>query len=151
MKRTTAGGQTRVDKVLSGAEILELQSLVRKVPISDEMIRYVLRVTRATRISKDEAPEFIREWLAWGAGPRASQYLILGAKARAVLRGRTYVAAEDIQAIAHPVLRHRILTNFSAEAEGITADTIIDRLIAETPVNESGALKDGRVPKVIGS
>jgi MoxR-like ATPase len=151
MKRTTAGLQSKVQQVLSGAEILQLQAMVRKVPIADEMIRYVLRLTRATRLQKEEAPTFIREWLAWGAGPRASQYLILGAKARAVLRGRTYVAAEDIQSVAHPVLRHRILTNFSAEAEGVTSDTIVDRLLRETPVNESGTLKDARVPKVLGS
>ncbi len=151
MKRTTTEVQAKVDRVLAGPEILQLQSLVRKVPISDEVIRYVLRLTRATRVQKDEAPGFIKEWLAWGAGPRASQYLILGGKARAVLHGRYHVAAEDIQAVAHPVLRHRILTNFSAEAEGITSDDIVDRLIRETPVSDSGTLKDGRVPKVLGS
>ena len=151
MKRTTVGVQEKVGQVLSGSEILNLQTIVRKVPIADEVIRYVLRLTRATRVQKDESPEFIREWLAWGAGPRASQYLILGGKARAVLHGRTHVAAEDIQAVAHPVLRHRMLTNFSAEAEGITSDGIVDRLIEETPVNESGTLKDGRIPNVLGS
>ncbi|MBI4583956.1 MAG: MoxR family ATPase [Planctomycetes bacterium] len=151
MKRTTTAISEKVAPVLAGEDILKLQSIVRKVPIADEVIRYVLRLTRATRAQKPEAPSFIKEWLAWGAGPRASQYLILGAKARALLHGRSYVAAEDIQAVAHPVLRHRILTNFSAEAEGINSDNIIDRLIQENPVNESGMLKDGRVAKVLGS
>ena len=151
MKRTTAGTPEPVQSVLSGADIQRLQEVVRKVPISDDVIRYVLRLTRATRVRKDEAPEFITEWLAWGAGPRASQYLILGGKARALLHGRSYVSVEDVQAVAHPVLRHRILTNFSAEAEGINSDAIIDRLVAETPVNESSALADGRAANVLGS
>jgi MoxR-like ATPase len=150
MQRTTALEEAKVDQVLSGPDILRLQEIVRRVPISDEMIRYVLRLTRATRVSKPEAPQFVKDLLAWGAGPRASQYLILGGKARALLHGRHYVAAEDIRAVAHPVLRHRILTNFSAEAEGITSDKIIDRLLAETDVNASGVLKDPRVPKVLG-
>jgi MoxR-like ATPase len=153
MKRTTAGITDVVGQVLNGEEIERLQAIVRKVPISDEMIRYVLRLTRATRVQKPEAPDFIKEWLAWGAGPRASQYLILGGKARALLHGRNYVAAEDIQAVAHPVLRHRIVTNFSAEAEGITSDKIIDRLLdpKEIPQSESQTLKDGRAPRVLGS
>ena len=151
MKRTTAGVTGEVGQVLSGEEIKRLQSIVRKVPISDEMIRYVLRMTRATRVQKPEAPEFVKEWLAWGAGPRASQYLILGGKARALLHGRNYVSAEDIQAVAHPVLRHRIVTNFSAEAEGITSDKIVDRLISDVPQSESQTLKDGRTPRVLGS
>ena len=151
MRRTTAGADAAISNVLSGEEIQKLQSLVRKVPISDDVIRYVLRLTRATRVRKDEAPDFIKEWLAWGAGPRASQYLILGGKARALLYGRDYVAAEDIQAVAHPVLRHRILTNFSAEAEGITSDKIIDRLIEEIPVDNPSSMKDGRTSSVLGS
>ncbi len=151
MRRTTAGTDAAISNVLSGEEIQKLQSLVRKVPISDDVIRYVLRLTRATRVRKDEAPDFIKEWLAWGAGPRASQYLILGGKARALLYGRDYVACEDIQAVAHPVLRHRILTNFSAEAEGITSDKIIDRLIEEIPVDNPSSLKDGRTSSVLGS
>ena len=137
--------------VVSGEEILRLQELVRKVPVTDEMIRYVLRLTRATRVTKDEAPEYLKEWLAWGAGPRASQFLILGAKARAILHGRHFVSAEDIQAVAYPVLRHRILTNFSAEAEGVTSEGIIERLLNEIPVSETRSLKDARTPRVLGS
>ena len=128
-----------VQEILNGDEIRELQAIVRKVPVADEVIRYVLRLTRATRINKEEAPEYIKDWLAWGAGPRASQYLILGAKARAVLYGRNHVSAEDVQAVAYPVLRHRILTNFSAEAEGVSPETIIARLIEDTPVHDTGA------------
>ena len=139
MKRTTVGVEAEVEEILSGEEIMGLQEIVRKVPVADEVIRYVLRLTRATRINKDEAPEYIKGWLAWGAGPRASQYLILGAKARAVLYGRNHVSAEDVQAVAYPVLRHRILTNFSAEAEGVSPEAIIDRLVEETPIHDTGA------------
>ena len=139
MKRTTVGAEAEVEEILSGEEIMGLQEIVRKVPVADEVIRYVLRLTRATRINKDEAPEYIKGWLAWGAGPRASQYLILGAKARAVLYGRNHVSAEDVQAVAYPVLRHRILTNFSAEAEGVSPEAIIDRLLEETPIHDTGA------------
>ncbi len=139
MKRTTVGVEAEVEEILSGEEIMGLQEIVRKVPVADEVIRYVLRLTRATRINKDEAPEYIKNWLAWGAGPRASQYLILGAKARAVLYGRNHVSAEDVQAVAYPVLRHRILTNFSAEAEGVSPEAIIDRLVEETPIHDTGA------------
>ena len=138
MKRTTIGQEAAVEEILNGEEIIQLQEIVRRVPVADEVIRYVLRLTRATRITKDEAPEYIKDWLAWGAGPRASQYLILGAKARAVLYGRNHVSAEDVQAVAYPVLRHRILTNFSAEAEGVSPETIIGRLIEDTPVHDTG-------------
>ena len=151
MRRTTVSEQAEVTAVVSGEEILKLQEIVRKVPITDEIIRYVLRLTRATRVSKEEAPDYLKDWLAWGAGPRASQFLILGGKARAILHGRIYVSTEDIRAVAYPVLRHRILTNFSAEAEGITSQTIIERLIKETPVNETKSLTDGTTPRVLGS
>ena len=128
---------------------MELQGIVRRVPIADEVLDYALRLARATRITTDAAPEWAKEWLAWGAGPRASQNLVLGAKARAILAGRNYVAGEDIRAVAHPVLRHRIITSFSAEAEGITSDTVIDRLLDEIRPNDSDALNDGKLPKVI--
>ncbi len=151
MRRTTVTQDADVQAIVSGEEILQLQELVRRVPVTDEMIRYVLRLTRATRISKDEAPDYLKEWLQWGAGPRASQFLILGGKARAILHGRTYVSPEDIQAVAYPVLRHRLLTNFSAEADGITSQTIIERLVKETPVNETRSLKGSGTPRVLGS
>ncbi len=131
MKRTTTGDRVQLDKVLDAAEILELQRLVRRVPVADDVIRYALGLTRATRVSTTEAPKSVRDHISWGAGPRAGQYLVLGGKARAILAGRSHVTYDDIRKVAHPVLRHRILTNFAAEAEGITSDTIIDRLLEE--------------------
>ena len=129
MRRTTSATASALDAILDGDEIQRLQEIVRKVPISDHVTRYAMRLTRATRLRTPDAPEFINEWLSWGAGPRACQYLILGGKARALLHGRHHVSTEDIDGVAHPVLRHRLITNFNAEAEGITTDKVIDRLI----------------------
>src|SRR5262249_46014920 len=123
----------QVEQVLSAADILELQELVRKVPVAPYVIRYALRFTRLTRKDKGDVPDFVRNYVTWGAGPRATQYLVLGAKARAVLHGRYYVACEDIRAVAAPVLRHRIITNFNAEAEGIKPDDIVARLANVIP------------------
>ena len=133
IQNTTSGKDATVDRVLTAAEILTLQQTVRRVPVADHVVNYALELTRRTRVHTDEAPDFVKRWLAWGAGPRASQYLILGAKARAVLSGRTYVSGEDVRAVAHPVLRHRIICNFGAEAEGVTTDAVIDRLIETVP------------------
>ncbi len=119
--------------MLRGEQILELQKLVRKVPVTDHVIHYTLALVRQTRIGEPGVPKFIRDWLSWGAGPRAVQNLILGGKARALLYGRAHVQTEDIQALAYPVLRHRILTNFTAASEGITTDTVIKKLLEETP------------------
>ncbi|MEE2890097.1 MAG: MoxR family ATPase [Planctomycetota bacterium] len=132
MQRTTGGTQADVQPVFDGNRILELQSLVRSVPIADDLVRYALRLTRATRVRTDEAPDFVRRHVEWGAGPRAGQYLVLGAKASAVLAGRPYVTGDDIRRVALPVLRHRIVTNFAAEAEGVTSDDIINKLLEET-------------------
>ncbi len=151
MKMTTTTQDMSLDAVLTGKDIIELQSIVRKVPIADHVINYAMKFARMTRIHKGEAPDFIREWVSWGAGPRAIQYLILGGKARAILMGRYYVSTEDIRAAAHPVLRHRVLTNFSAEAEGITSDTIVDKLIEIIPDKQSEVMSDGRLPDVFGS
>ncbi len=151
MKMTTTFQQNVISPVLTGEDIKHLQSVVRKVPISDHVISYAMKFARYTRILKGEAPDFIREWVSWGAGPRAIQYLILGGKARAILMGRYYVSTEDIRAVAHPVLRHRILTNFSAEAEGVTPDTIVDKLIEIIPDKQSEVMSDGRLPDVFGS
>src|SRR5262249_54963690 len=129
MRRTTSAHDSKIEPVLSGTEIMKLQDIVRRVPIADHVIHYAMRLARATRVRTNDAPDFCKEWLSWGAGPRASQYLILGGKARAVLHGRHHVATEDIAAVAHPVLRHRIITNFNAEAEGVTPDKIVDRLL----------------------
>ncbi len=149
LRRTTEITESKVESVLGGEEIKELQQIVRRVPIADQVLDYAMRLARKTRLTSSEAPEWIKEWLSWGAGPRASQNLVLGGKARALLQGRFYVSAEDIRAVAYPVLRHRLVTSFSAEAEGITSDTVIARLLEETNPNDSAALDDGSLPKVI--
>ena len=149
LRRTTEDRDTDVQAILSAEEIFELQNIVRRVPIADAVLDYALQLTRCTRLTTDDSPEWIKEWLQWGAGPRASQNLVLGAKARALLEGRFYVSAEDIRAVAKPVLRHRLITSFAAEAEGITTDKVIERLLDEIQPNESQALADGKLPKVI--
>jgi len=148
MRLTTSTAQPDLAKVLSQQEILDLQGTVRRVPVADPVLRYAVRLVRATRLDSDEAPAFIKESLAWGAGPRATQNLILGGKARALLQGRFYVSSEDVRAVAHPVLRHRLITNYSAEAEGITSDKLVDRLLETIrPDQDDGA----RLPEVFGS
>jgi MoxR-like ATPase len=118
-----------VKKVLSPQRIIELQDLVRRVPAAEHVIRFAVRLVRASRPRHASATEFAKKWVNWGAGPRASQYLILGAKARAVLRGRYAASCEDIRAIAPPILQHRIIPNFHAEAEGITSLKVIEQLL----------------------
>ena len=149
VRRTTEERTTDIKAVLGAEDIEALQAIVRKVPIADAVLEYALRLTRQTRLTTSDAPAWVKEWLQWGAGPRASQNLVLGAKAHALLQGRFYVAAEDIRAVAKPVLRHRLITSFAAEADGITTDKVVDRLLAETPANDSQALADGKLPKVI--
>jgi MoxR-like ATPase len=149
LRRTTEDRTTDIKPVIGAEEIFALQAIVRRVPIADAVLEYALRLTRQTRLTTGEAPAWIKDWLAWGAGPRASQNLVLGAKAHALLQGRFYVAAEDIRAVAKPVLRHRLITSFAAEADGVTTDKVVDRLLQETPANESQALADGKLPKVI--
>ena len=134
---TTALFSTEVDKVLSGEEIVRLQEIVRRVPVPPHVIEYALRLVRATRVGEGDVPDFVNEWVTWGAGPRAVQYLLLGGKAGAALDGRTFVTTGDVRAVAHPVMRHRIITNFQAESEGVTPDVIIDRII-ETVADASG-------------
>ena len=125
---TTAAYEPEIEPVITGEEVLRIQQVVRKVPIAEAIVDYAVELNRQTRPASD-APDFIQDWVQWGAGPRASQYLVLGAKARAILHGRYHVAYEDIKAVAVPVLRHRILTNFNAEADGITSSDIIGRLL----------------------
>ncbi len=148
VEMTTRPMETDYAEVLTGREILEIQDVVRRVPISEHVVRYVLRLVRATRVTTDEALDTVRERVAWGAGPRASQFLVLASKARALLHGRMYVATEDVKAIAHPVLRHRIITTYGAEAEGWTTDRLIDDLLERTPVGESETLRDEQRPHV---
>jgi len=135
---TTADIKAEVQQVLSGDDILRLQDLVRRVPIAPHLIHFALRIVRATRVLEDDCPEFVRESISWGAGPRGVQNLLLGCKARAVLEGRSYATTDDLRAVAKPVLRHRIITNFNAESTGITPDDIIDRLLAEIPERSDG-------------
>jgi len=150
-KQTTSTGEAEVEPVLSGQEILELQQIVRQVPVTDHVVDYALALVRQTRVDQPGCPEFINNWLSWGAGPRAVQFLLLGGKARALLSGRTHVSTEDIQALAAPVLRHRIVTNFSAESEGVTPDTVIERLVAETPSKEGELTSDPRLQKIFAA
>jgi MoxR-like ATPase len=128
VEMTTAEFRPAIERVLSATDILDMQAIVRKVPVAPYVIRYAMKFTRLTRKDKGEVPDFIKDYVTWGAGPRASQFLILAAKARAVLHGRFHVACEDVRAVAAPVLRHRIITNFNAEAEGIKPDEIVRRL-----------------------
>jgi MoxR-like ATPase len=150
VRLTTSVHRPVVTKVLSGAEILQLQELVRKVPIADHVSRYAIRLTRNSRRAKD-GPDFVRDYVSWGAGPRASQYLVLAAKARAVLHGRYHVSTEDIRSVAGPALRHRIITNFNAEAEGLKPDDIVSRLIQSIPVDDHEAEQSGKLPKIFKS
>jgi len=130
---TTRFGAAEVRQVLRARDILWIQQLVRQIPSTDHVVDYAVDLARATRPNEPESPDFVKDWLAWGAGPRAVQYLLLGAKARAILNGRYAVQADDIRALAHPVLRHRVFTNFNADAEGVTVDQIIDKLLETVP------------------
>jgi len=151
VKRTTADFEPTVTPTLTGEQILNLQKIVRRVPVADHVVRYAMQLARLTRPNKPDAPPFIREYISWGAGPRASQYLTLGAKARAVLNGRFYAGCDDVRAVAAPVLRHRIITNFNAEAEGIKPDDVVDRLIDTIAVEEDEAAARGKLPEVFRS
>ena len=132
VRQTTIANNVNIEKVLGYDEWINLQALVRRVPVADSVIRYAMQFARLTR-QGDQMPDFVKQYVSWGAGPRASQYLVLGAKARAILHGRPYVSIEDVQSVAAPVLRHRILTNFNAEAEGIRPDDIVKKLMALIP------------------
>jgi MoxR-like ATPase len=152
LRLTTEPSAVELDKILDGAEILAIQELVRGVVVSKHIIDYALRLSRSTRVRGRNAEPlpFVSEWVNWGAGPRASQYLILGAKARAIMAGRAQVEPEDVRAVMAPVMRHRIITNFSAEAEGITPDAIVERLLEEIPADATEHLDDGELPRVLG-
>jgi len=151
VRQTTSETVPQVEKVLTFDDVKSLQSIVRKVPVADHVIRYALQFARLTRRDQENRPDFVEQYVSWGAGPRASQYLILGAKARAILKGRTYAGTEDVKAVAAPVLRHRIITNFNAEAEGVTPDEIVRRLADIIPTDPSRARVSGRLPEVFKS
>jgi MoxR-like ATPase len=146
VRSTTAVQDHVFEHVVTGSDLVAFQRLVRKVPVSEPVLRYAVNLVRASRPAEKEgasllpdgAPPFVKEWVSYGASVRAAQYLILGGKARALMRGRTHVSFDDVRALAHPVLRHRILTNFHAESERVTTDRIIDRLLEAVPVPKSG-------------
>jgi MoxR-like ATPase len=161
VRQTTVETVAGVEKILSREEVKSLQSIVRRIPAADHVIQYAMQFARLTRHASSpplqkggpgrvtpatDIPDFIAEYVSWGAGPRASQFLVLGAKARAALHGRTYVSTDDVRAVARPVLRHRIITNFNAEAEGLTPDHIIERLIEVIPSDPSEARLRGLPP-----
>jgi MoxR-like ATPase len=136
LSTTTRSDKPEVRKVLSGRAIVNLQKLVGSVAVSEYIVKYVARLVRATRPKDDSAPQFVRDLVDWGAGPRAGQFLIQGGKALAAMEGRFSVAIDDVQKIATPVLRHRISTNFQAQAEGMSSESVVERLLKEIPVPE---------------
>jgi MoxR-like ATPase len=152
VRQTTEESDRSVEPIFGAEEIHELQRIVRRVPVADSVIEYAMRLARQTRVDGGESsPDFVKEYVAWGAGPRACQFLVLGAKARALLQGRNLVSAEDIKSVAHPVLRHRILTNFHADAKGFGPDRIIDRLLETTPTEAGPESAHGELRKVLRS
>jgi MoxR-like ATPase len=129
--RTTAQAAPEIEARFSGDNVLRFHEMVRKVPVADEIVRYAVRLAAATRPGQKNAPAFINDWVTWGAGTRAGQFLVLGGKARALLKGRSHVTTEDIRTLAYPVLRHRVLLNYKAEAEGARVEQVIERLLKE--------------------
>jgi MoxR-like ATPase len=138
VRSTTAIQSHEFEHAVTGADIVAFQKLVRKVPVADPVLKYAVDLARTSRPSENGAPEFITKWVSYGASVRAAQYLILGAKARALMSGNYHVSFDDIKALAHPVLRHRILTNFHAESEQVTTDQLVDQLLEAVPVPQSG-------------
>jgi MoxR-like ATPase len=129
VKATTSQISPTLKHVMTGDEIIEYQDLVRKVPVAENVVAFAVKLATMTRPKNEGAPQFIRDWLTWGAGPRASQYLILGAKTRAILSGRHTPDIDDVRRLALPVLRHRIVPNFNAEADGVSAEAIVEKLV----------------------
>ena len=128
---TTTSKPEPIKPLFSGEDVLKFHDVVRKVPVAEEVARYAVKLAASSRPGQTGTPEFVNEWVSWGAGLRAAQTLVLGGKARALLHGRSHVTIEDIQALAHPALRHRVLVGYKAEAEGVTVDDVVDRLIKE--------------------
>jgi MoxR-like ATPase len=150
-RRTTGQNKTTIEPVLSGEEILSLQEFIRSIEVSENVIRYALAIVRQTRVGQDGVPDFVRDQVAWGAGPRAVQFLILGAKARAAMSGRSYVDTSDVQFCAKPVLRHRMVVNFAAESDGVTSDAVVDKIISVTPTAQDELLRDARFQRILAS
>ena len=129
VKRTTAGKAKPIEPLFTGEDVLSFHDVVRRVPIAEDVVRYAVKLASASRPGQPDTPDFVKQWVSWGAGLRAGQYLVLGAKTRALLAGRAHVSVEDIKALVHAVLRHRILINYRAEAEGVNVERVIDRLL----------------------
>jgi MoxR-like ATPase len=138
IRTTTAIQEPQFDRPVTGADLVSFQRLVRRVPVADSVLRYALAVVRASRPKSPTCPDTIKKWVAFGGSVRAAQYLVLAGKARALTSGRYHVTFDDIRALAHPVLRHRVLTNFHAQSEGVTSDLLVDRLLEAVPVPRSG-------------
>ncbi len=136
VRSVTGDDEPEPKEVIDASAILEFQHVVRRIPVSEHVFNYAVTLARATRPDESDAPEFVRKFMAWGAGPRASLNLVLAGKARAALRGRCHVAVDDIRELCLPVLRHRIIPNFAARSEGMTSDTLIEKLVEEVPSNE---------------
>ena len=135
VQQTTADGSETIEPLFNAEDVQRFNDLVRKVPAAEDLVRYAVQLAAASRPSQDNTPDFVNEWVSWGAGLRAAQFLVLGAKARTLLQGRSHVTAEDIQAVAAPVLRHRVLVNYRAEAEGMTTQKIIEQLLDQVKPN----------------
>ena len=135
VQQTTAGGSETIEPLFNAEDVQRFNDLVRKVPAAEDLVRHAVQLAAASRPSQDNTPDFVNEWVSWGAGLRAAQFLVLGAKARTLLQGRSHVTAEDIQAVAAPVLRHRVLVNYRAEAEGMTTQKIIEQLLDQVKPN----------------
>jgi MoxR-like ATPase len=138
VRTTTAILDPKFERPVTGEDLIAFQRLVRRVPVAEPVMRYALHLVRTSRPKAADAPELVKKYVAFGASVRAAQYLILGAKAKALTEGRYHVSFEDIRALSHPVLRHRVLTNFRAESEGVTTDTLVDELLRSVPLPKSG-------------
>jgi len=138
VKQTTSRRPAKIEPLFSGEDVLKFHDVVQRTPIAEDLIRYAVRLASATRPGRSSSPSFVNEWVSWGAGTRAAQYIVLGAKARALLAGRTHVIAEDIQRLVHPALRHRVLVSYRAEAEGVTVDNVISRVLETVPTPGKG-------------
>ena len=138
VQQTTQPSTAVIEPLFSGEDVIRFHQVVRKVPIAEDIIRYAVRLAAASRPRQKGTPDFINDWVGWGAGTRAAQFLVLGGKARALLKGRAHVTAEDIRVLAQPVLRHRILVNYRAEAEGVNSEKVIAKLVETVPAPDGG-------------
>ena len=137
MKSVTSDDEPELKEVVDASAIIEFQHVVRRIPVADHIFEYAAALVRATRPSEEDAPDFVKKLMSWGAGPRASLNLILAGKARAALRGRCHVSIDDIKAVCLPILRHRVIPSFAARSEGMTPDTLIEKLLEEIPSDEN--------------